>query len=86
MAILWILLVIGQIVNLYKFLKINSLKSYPGLKDDLHSGNMLIRVMAEQQLSVVQTRALSRLFGLFMGYGAIWGWIDIVKYFRRVTR
>lgn len=82
MTILWIIYILGQIVNLSKFLKINSLKSYPGLNDDLHSHNTIIRMMAEQHLSVVQTRAFSRLFGLFMGYGAIWGWIDIVKYFR----
>jgi hypothetical protein len=82
MGTLFFILTVGQIMNLYQFVKLNSWKSYPGLKESLYAESLLIRMVAEQHLQAVQKQAFLRLLGLFMFYGAIWGWIDIIRLFK----
>jgi len=83
MAILYLILGIGQLVNLINFIKLASRKPYPGQGNYRFSDNSLMQLMAQQHQEAVQTEGTFRFLGLFLFYGAIWGWIDIFRYFSR---
>jgi len=86
MEIFWIILGLGQIMNIYKFIKLNSWKSFPGLRENLYSENMLMRTLAQQHHQSIQTQGGMRFLGIFLCYGAIWGWIDIINYLRGAAK
>jgi len=83
MGILYLILGIGQLVNLFKYIKLASRKPNPGSGNGHSSDNALMQLMAAQHQSTVQTECGFRFLGLFLFYGAIWGWIDIFRYFSR---
>jgi hypothetical protein len=79
MKIFYLLLGIGQIVNLYKVILLATENKAEKHGNDERTGNILLDLIKEQSYRTKQTEFSFRFLGLFLFYGAIWGLIDIFR-------